>query len=81
VFLYNGINNNGGIKMINNLDISNAMTIKLDDVLPEYPVFKENVRRAPKRELTLNEREINLLLKMPSGTFLKIFMKNLLLNF
>lgn len=49
--------------MINNLDISKAMTIKLDDVLPEYPVFKENVRRAPKRELTLNEREIKLALK------------------
>lgn len=49
--------------MINNLDILNAMTIKLDDVLPEYPVFKENVRRAPKRELTLNEREIKLALK------------------
>ena len=32
--------------MINNLDISKAMTIKLDDVLPEYPVFKEGVRRA-----------------------------------
>lgn len=48
---------------MNNLDISNAMTIKLDDVLPEYPVFKENVRRAPKRELTLNEREIKLALK------------------
>jgi urocanate hydratase len=63
VFLYNDINKNGGIKMINNLDILNAMTIKLDDVLPEYPVFKENVRRAPKRELTLNEREIKLALK------------------
>ena len=37
---------------MNNLDISNAMTIKLDDVLPEYPIFRENVRRAPKRELT-----------------------------
>ncbi len=48
---------------MNNLDISNAMTIKLDDVLPEYPVFKDNVRRAPKRELTLNEREIKLALK------------------
>jgi len=49
--------------MISNLDISKAMTIKLDDVLPEYPVFKENIRRAPKRELTLNEREIKLALK------------------
>lgn len=49
--------------MIKNLDISKAMTIKLDDVLPEYPVFKEGVRRAPKRELALNEREIKLALK------------------
>lgn len=49
--------------MIDNLDISKAMTIKLDTVLPEYPVFKEGVRRAPKRELTLNEREIKLALK------------------
>jgi len=49
--------------MVNNLDISKAMTIKLDDTLPEYPVFKEGVRRAPKRELTLNEREIKLALK------------------
>lgn len=49
--------------MINNIDISNAMTVKLDDVLPEYPTFKEGIRRAPKRELTLNEREIKLALK------------------
>ena len=49
--------------MINNLDISKAMTIKLDDVLPDYPVFKESIRRAPKRELTLNQREIKLALK------------------
>lgn len=49
--------------MVNNLDISKAMTIKLDYKLPDYPVFKENVRRAPKRELTLNQREIKLALK------------------
>lgn len=49
--------------MVNNLDISKAMTIKLDNVLPEYPVFKEGVRRAPRRELTLNQREIKLALK------------------
>lgn len=48
---------------MNNCEIENAMTIKLDAVLPEYPVFKEGVRRAPKRELTLNEREIKLALK------------------
>lgn len=48
---------------MNNFEIGNAMTIKLDPVLPEYPTFKEGVRRAPKRELTLNEREIKLALK------------------
>ena len=45
---------------INNAEIGNAMVIKLDAVLPEYPTFKEGVRRAPKRELTLNKREIKL---------------------
>ncbi len=49
--------------MMNNFDIANAMTVKLDPVLPEYPEFKEGVRRAPKRELTLNERESKLALK------------------
>lgn len=48
---------------MNNTEIGNAMTIKLDPVLPEYPVFKEGIRRAPKRELTLNEREIKLAVK------------------
>ena len=48
---------------MNNFEIGNAMTIKLDPVLPEYPVFKEGVRRAPKRELTLNKREIKLAVK------------------
>ncbi|HOT21027.1 MAG TPA: urocanate hydratase [Sedimentibacter sp.] len=49
--------------MTDNLNIFNAMKIKLSDELPEYPVLKENVRRAPKREVTLNEREIKLALK------------------
>lgn len=48
---------------MNNHEIEQAMTIKLDPVLPEYPVFKEGIRRAPKRELTLNEREIKLAVK------------------
>lgn len=46
-----------------NKKITDAMKIKLEAVLPEYPVFKEGVRRAPRRELTLNEREIKLALK------------------
>lgn len=50
--------------MVSNIDISNAMKIKLDfDELPKMPKFKEGIRRAPKRDLTLNEREIELALK------------------
>ena len=49
--------------MLNNFDISNAMTIKLDPVLPEYPKFVEGIRRAPKRELTLTKNEIELSLR------------------
>ena len=45
---------------MNNAEIGKAMVIKLNPVLPEYPTFKEGVRRAPKRELTLNKREIKL---------------------
>ncbi|EFE12283.1 urocanate hydratase [Clostridium sp. M62/1] len=48
---------------MNNKEIGAAMTVKLDPVLPEYPVFKEGIRRAPMRELTLNEREIKLAVK------------------
>ena len=33
---------------MNNAEIGKAMVIKLDPVLPEYPTFKEGVRRAPK---------------------------------
>lgn len=49
--------------MMNNMEIGNAMTIKLDAVLPEYPTFKEGVRRAPHRESTLTKREIKLAVK------------------
>ena len=49
--------------MLSNFDISRAMMVKLDEVLPEYPKFKDGIRRAPKRELTLNEREIELALR------------------
>ncbi|HDP37170.1 MAG TPA: urocanate hydratase [Candidatus Atribacteria bacterium] len=49
--------------MLTNLDISKAMTIKLDDELPEMPEFVEGIRRAPKRELVLNQEEIGLALK------------------
>ncbi|SHJ54052.1 urocanate hydratase [Dethiosulfatibacter aminovorans DSM 17477] len=49
--------------MLNNLDIAQSMTIKLDAELPEYPEFDPQYRRAPKRELTLTDREIKLALK------------------
>jgi len=49
--------------MLENLNINEAMTIKLDNVLPEYPVFEPEIRRAPKRELTLTDREIKLAVK------------------
>ncbi|QSX07032.1 urocanate hydratase [Sedimentibacter sp. zth1] len=49
--------------MVNNTSISDAMTIKLDSILPEYPTFKEEIRRAPMRELFLTDREIKLAVK------------------
>ncbi len=39
------------------------MTIKLDNKLPEYPKFVKGIRRAPKREMNLNQKEIVLALK------------------
>ncbi len=35
----------------------NAMTIRLDDVLPEYPAFVPGCRRAPRRESHLTEAD------------------------
>jgi urocanate hydratase len=49
--------------MLSNINISKAMTIKLDDELPEVPEFVEGIRRASKRELVLNQEEIKLALK------------------
>lgn len=37
--------------------------IKLEGTLPEYPTFDSQYRRAPKRELLLNDREIKLALQ------------------
>lgn len=50
-------------QMMNNLDISNAMTIKLDNVLPEYPKFDDTKRRAPKRESKLSKHDVELALR------------------
>lgn len=49
--------------MIDNTRIAQAMTIRLDDELPEYPAFAAGKRRAPKRELNLSDDEIELALK------------------
>jgi len=49
--------------MVNNNVIGEAMTIKLDSVLPEYPKFEEGIRRAPKREFTLTQEQTELALK------------------
>jgi len=49
--------------MISNQAISEAMTIKLDNVLPEYPKFDETKRRAPKREFTLTQKQTETALK------------------
>ena len=52
--------------MLNNNKISEKMTVKLDSIfleLPKYPEFDSNIRRAPKREFTLNKAETELALK------------------
>ncbi|MCP5455040.1 MAG: urocanate hydratase [Thermotogae bacterium] len=48
---------------MNNKEISDSMTIKLDDILPEYPEFAEGIRRAPMRTLNLSKHEIKIALK------------------
>lgn len=40
-----------------------AMVVKLDGKLPEYPKFVEGIRRAPDRGWTLNEKETKLALE------------------
>jgi len=52
--------------MTKNNEISDAMTIKLEDILgrvPEMPEFEKGMRRAPKRSFTLNQKETELALK------------------
>lgn len=48
--------------MFSNFDVGQAMTVKLDPVLPEYPKFQEGIRRAPRRELTLTKEQMQLAL-------------------
>jgi len=49
--------------MLSNYQISNAMTIKLDDTLPEYPKFEEGRRRAPDRGFCLTPSQTKTALK------------------
>lgn len=49
--------------MVTNYDISQAMTIKLDAQLPEYPSFAEGIRRAPDRGFKLSKSQTETALK------------------
>ncbi len=49
--------------MIDNKTIGEAMQIKLDNYLPDYPEFSKFIRRAPKREFLLSKKETKLALK------------------
>lgn len=48
---------------MNNQQTYQAMQIKLDNVLPEYPVFDSNIRRAPSRGFRLTEAQTKVALK------------------
>ena len=45
------------------MNLADAMTIKLDYDLPEYPAFEEGYRRAPRRESHLSEADKALAIK------------------
>ncbi len=45
------------------IDVSEAMTVKLDDTLPEYPEFEEGIRRAPNRGFHLSQAQTEIALK------------------
>lgn len=49
--------------MINNSDISKAMSIKLEGPLPEMPEFVEGIRRAPDRGFRLTRDQTEVALK------------------
>ena len=52
--------------MTANSEIAGAMTVRLDEIfeeLPEMPGFEEGIRRAPKRDFTLNKDDTRLALK------------------
>lgn len=49
--------------MVSNINISEAMTIKLERDLPKMPSFEEGIRRAPDRGFSLNKSETKIALK------------------
>jgi urocanate hydratase len=49
--------------MVNNTNIKDAMTIKLDEVFPEMPKFQEGIRRAPNRGFNLTKSQTEVALK------------------
>ena len=49
--------------MKNNTEISEAMTIKLDNDLPEMPKFVAGIRRAPDRGFRLKKKQTEIALK------------------
>ena len=49
--------------MIDNLNVANAMTIKLDHQLPTMPEFQPGIRRAPNRGFRLTQSQTEIALK------------------
>ena len=49
--------------MINNMNIKEAMTISLDDYLPDMPKFVKGIRRAPDRGFHLSKSQTEISLK------------------
>ena len=49
--------------MLNNKEIGEAMTIKLDNEYPDYPEFVEGIRRAPDRGFRLTKAQAKVALK------------------
>jgi len=49
--------------MLSNHEIAASMTIKLDATLPEYPAFREGIRRAPDRGFRLTPEQTKIALK------------------
>jgi len=48
---------------MNNLDVSKAMIIKLDDELPDMPEFVDGIRRASARDFRLSKEQTKIALK------------------